>query len=261
MRHALVQPRQRRPLERPPDGDPLVVQLHRDRHGDECERRAGHEREASDVALAGGLDRHQGTQQERGTPPCMTGTMPIIHSRFPARNAWRAVKKHIALATTAARCGSRSRATRRPSTSGYATNTAYSTPTKTNSCGQCVSRSMSFVPLPHGEPRWCHRQRRNGPPPLRGREPEDRREVDRVSHDERDKRRLASVAHGRNGTGLTDEEHGCSSLRGDRLPALCTDSDPRDRVRADCRRCSERDQSHWADRRPPTTTPARRRRP
>ena len=66
MRHPLVEPRQRGALERPADGDPLVIELQRDGDGDEGERRAGDERQAGHVALSAPFEAQQRAQQEGG---------------------------------------------------------------------------------------------------------------------------------------------------------------------------------------------------
>jgi len=51
MRDAPVGPRQRRALERPADGDPLMVQLKRNRDGGKAERSASDQRQPPEVAL------------------------------------------------------------------------------------------------------------------------------------------------------------------------------------------------------------------
>ena len=62
-----------------------------------------------------GSSRSSTRSRTASTAPSTTGTTPIIQSRPPATNATRAPKKAMALATTAARYGSRCLARARPS--------------------------------------------------------------------------------------------------------------------------------------------------
>ena len=66
MRHTLVEPGERGAFERPADGDPLVVELQRDGHRDEGQRRAGDHRQAGDVALSARFEPQERAQQEGG---------------------------------------------------------------------------------------------------------------------------------------------------------------------------------------------------
>ena len=80
MRDAPVQPGERGALERPADRDPLLLQLQRNRDGDERERGAGDERQAAEVALPAGSRLRSERSMTASTAPSTTGMTPIIQS-------------------------------------------------------------------------------------------------------------------------------------------------------------------------------------
>ena len=84
MRYALIEPGQRRTLERPADRDPLLLELKRNRDGHERQRSAGDERQARQVALPGASNAQQRAQQDAGDEAHTTGRTPIIDSSLRA---------------------------------------------------------------------------------------------------------------------------------------------------------------------------------
>ena len=125
MRDPPVQPGQGRALERPPDGDPLVLELQRNRDGRQRERGAGDERQPGQVALARALEPQQAAQQHGGDQAEHHRHDADDRSRSPpASNASRPAKNAIAVAPSATSHGSRPSRSRGPAMSAYAQNTA-----------------------------------------------------------------------------------------------------------------------------------------
>ena len=64
MRNPHEEPGQRGPFERPADRDPLLLELQRNCHRDERQRRPGDERQTADLPLAGPLQMQELNEQD-----------------------------------------------------------------------------------------------------------------------------------------------------------------------------------------------------
>ena len=176
MRDAAIQPGQRGPFERPADRDPLMLELQRNRDGDEGERGAGDERQTPQVALAGRFDPQQRPQQERehrsldhgNDRRSSSSSPPATNARAPAKNA-------IALASTAARYGSRLATGARADHEWVGGEHRVERAGSASSCGHSRSRSARACHCRTATHAGSHRDRRDVAPPGRRRQREQRR--------------------------------------------------------------------------------------
>ena len=120
MRHLRVEPCERRRLERPADRDPFAIELQRDRDVTNARAAAATSASRPTSRSAGGSSDRSLRTRSASRPACATGRMPITSPKPAATSAFRATRKKEALASTAARYGSRAFGARRATTSGYA---------------------------------------------------------------------------------------------------------------------------------------------